>query len=59
MHGRELELHPDDLEVVEAQHEAKKEVLENKDVSSLHCLNKCIQSSTDWYKYPSRGVFLR
>lgn len=41
MHGRDLGVHPDDLDVVEAQQEPKKEVLENKDVRcSLHCLNK-------------------
>lgn len=33
MHGRDLGVHPDDLEVVEAQQETKKEVLENKEVS--------------------------
>lgn len=40
MHGRDLGVHPEDLEVVEAQQETKKEVLENKDVSFHHCWNK-------------------
>lgn len=44
MHGRDLGVHLDDLEVVEAQQEIKKEVLENKDVSSRHCLNINIHS---------------
>lgn len=40
MHGHDLAVHPDDLEVIEAQQETKKEVLENKDVSFICCLNK-------------------
>ncbi len=33
MHGRDLGVNPDDLEVMEAVQETKQEVLENKDVS--------------------------
>lgn len=34
MHGRDMGVHPDDMiEMQEAEHETKQEVLENKDVS--------------------------
>lgn len=33
MHGRDLGVNPDDLEVMEAVQETKQEVLENKGVS--------------------------
>lgn len=35
MSGRDLGVHPDDVEVMEAGQETKQEILENKDVSCV------------------------
>lgn len=58
MHGRDLGIHPDDLEVVEAQQETKKEVLENKDVVVQHVSIEGLgRTKEDYLGYEIGDVF--
>ncbi|XP_026778397.2 sorting and assembly machinery component 50 homolog B [Pangasianodon hypophthalmus] len=58
MHGRDLGVHPDDLEVVEAQQETKKEVLENKDIVVQHVSIEGLgRTKEDYLGYEIADVF--
>ncbi|XP_066525245.1 sorting and assembly machinery component 50 homolog B [Hoplias malabaricus] len=58
MHGRDLGVNPDDLEVVEAGQNTKKEVLENKDVVVQHVSIEGLgRTKEDYLGYEISDVF--